>query len=44
MGAVIASIHERRETIRHELQAAAGGSASLAAQVRSARSHMRSRT
>ena len=44
MGAVIASIHERRETIRHELQAAAGGSASLAAQIRSARSHMRSRT
>lgn len=44
MGAVIASIHERREQIRHELQAAAGGSASLAAQIRSARSHMRGRT
>ena len=25
MGLVIASIHERRETVRHELQAAAGG-------------------
>lgn len=44
MGAVIASIHERRESIRHELQAAAGGSASLAAHIRSARSHMRGRT
>jgi CPA2 family monovalent cation:H+ antiporter-2 len=44
MGAVIASIHERRENIRHELQAAAGGSASLAAQIRTARSHMRGRT
>jgi CPA2 family monovalent cation:H+ antiporter-2 len=37
MGAVIASIHERRETIRHELQAAAGGAASLTAQIRRAR-------
>jgi CPA2 family monovalent cation:H+ antiporter-2 len=37
MGAVIASIHERREQIRHELQAAAGGSASLAARIRHAR-------
>jgi CPA2 family monovalent cation:H+ antiporter-2 len=37
MGAVIASIHERREQIRHELQAAAGGAASLAAQIRRAR-------
>ena len=37
MGAVIASIHERREQIRHELQAAAGGAASLAARIRRAR-------
>jgi CPA2 family monovalent cation:H+ antiporter-2 len=37
MGAVIASIHERRERIRHELQAAAGGSASLTARIRRAR-------
>lgn len=41
MGAVIASVHERREQVRHELQAAAGGSASLAAQVRSARSRLK---
>jgi CPA2 family monovalent cation:H+ antiporter-2 len=37
MGAVIASIHERREQIRRELQAAAGGSASLTARIRRAR-------
>ncbi len=37
MGSVIASIHERRERIRQELQAAAGGAASLAAKVRRAR-------
>lgn len=37
MGAVIASIHERREQVRHELQVAAGGSASLAARIRHAR-------
>ncbi len=37
MGSVIASIHERREQVRRELQAAAGGSASLAAQIRRAR-------
>jgi len=37
MGAVIASIHERREEIRNELQAAAGGSTSLTAQLRRAR-------
>jgi CPA2 family monovalent cation:H+ antiporter-2 len=41
MGAVIASIHERREQVRLELQAAAGGSASLAAQIRSARSRLK---
>jgi CPA2 family monovalent cation:H+ antiporter-2 len=37
MGLVIASIHERRETVRHELQAAAGGPTALAATVRRAR-------
>jgi CPA2 family monovalent cation:H+ antiporter-2 len=37
MGLVIASIHERREQIRNELQAAAGGSASLTARLRRAR-------
>jgi CPA2 family monovalent cation:H+ antiporter-2 len=37
MGSVIASIHERREQIRRELQAAAGGSASLTARIRRAR-------
>lgn len=37
MGSVIASIHERREQVRNELQAAAGGPASLRAQLRRAR-------
>jgi CPA2 family monovalent cation:H+ antiporter-2 len=37
MGLVIASIHERRENVRHELQAAAGGPTALAATVRRAR-------
>lgn len=37
MGSVIASIHERRENVRRELQAAAGGSTALAATVRRAR-------
>jgi CPA2 family monovalent cation:H+ antiporter-2 len=37
MGLVIASIHDRREEIRHELQAAAGGEASLTGQIRRAR-------
>jgi CPA2 family monovalent cation:H+ antiporter-2 len=37
MGLVIASIHERRENVRHELQAAAGGATALAATVRRAR-------
>jgi len=37
MGPVIASIHERREQVRNELQAAAGGSASLTARLRHAR-------
>ncbi|MBX9942469.1 MAG: cation:proton antiporter [Reyranella sp.] len=37
MGLVIASIHERREVVRHELQAAAGGAAALTEQIRQAR-------
>ena len=37
MGLVIASIHERREVVRHELQAAAGGPGALAATVRRGR-------
>ena len=37
MGLVIASIHERRELVRHELQAAAGGTASMTDQIRRAR-------
>jgi len=37
MGLVIASIHERRELVRNELQAAAGGTASMTEQIRRAR-------
>ncbi len=37
MGLVIASIHERRETVRRELQAAAGSTSSLTEQIRQAR-------
>jgi monovalent cation:H+ antiporter-2, CPA2 family len=37
MGLVIASIHERRETVRRELQAAAGSAASMTEQIRQAR-------
>lgn len=37
MGLVIASIHERREQVRNELQAAAGGTALLTEQIRRAR-------
>jgi CPA2 family monovalent cation:H+ antiporter-2 len=37
MGLVIASIHEQRDEIRRELQAAAGGEASLTARIRGAR-------
>jgi CPA2 family monovalent cation:H+ antiporter-2 len=37
MGLVIASIHERRESVRHELQAAAGSAAALSEQIRQAR-------
>jgi CPA2 family monovalent cation:H+ antiporter-2 len=42
MGNVIASIHERREQVRNELQAAAGGPTALAATVRRARRARRS--
>jgi CPA2 family monovalent cation:H+ antiporter-2 len=34
MGAVIASVHERRESVRRELQAASGGAGSFTEQVR----------
>jgi CPA2 family monovalent cation:H+ antiporter-2 len=37
MGLVIASIHERRETVRRELQAAAGSASSITDQIRQAR-------
>jgi CPA2 family monovalent cation:H+ antiporter-2 len=37
MGLVIASIHERRETVRQELQAAAGTASLLTEQIRLAR-------
>ena len=37
MGLVIASIHERREQVRNELQAAAGGTGSMTARIRDAR-------
>jgi CPA2 family monovalent cation:H+ antiporter-2 len=37
MGLVIASIHERRETVRRELQAAAGSASSMTEQIRHAR-------
>ena len=41
MGLVIASIHERRELVRHELQAAAGSTAALTEQIRHARQSAR---
>ncbi|HEX9523218.1 MAG TPA: cation:proton antiporter [Reyranella sp.] len=37
MGLVIASIHERREAVRHELQAAAGSTSSITERIRQAR-------
>jgi CPA2 family monovalent cation:H+ antiporter-2 len=37
MGLVIASIHERRETVRRELQTAAGSTSSITDQIRQAR-------
>ncbi len=44
MGLVIASVHERRETVRRELQAAAGSTASLTEQIRLARRDRSSRS
>ncbi|CAN5923522.1 cation:proton antiporter [soil metagenome] len=44
MGLVIASIHERRETVRRELQAAAGSSYSITEQIRQARRDRSSRS
>lgn len=44
MGLVIASIHERRETVRRELQAAAGSSSSITEQIRQARRDHSSRS
>jgi CPA2 family monovalent cation:H+ antiporter-2 len=43
MGLVIASIHERRETVRHELQAAAGSAGSFTEQIRQGRARLGSR-
>jgi CPA2 family monovalent cation:H+ antiporter-2 len=44
MGQVIASVHERRETVRRELQAAAGSAASLTERIRHARRDRSSRS
>lgn len=44
MGLVIASIHERREIVRHELQAAAGSTSSLTEQIRHARRNRSARS
>jgi CPA2 family monovalent cation:H+ antiporter-2 len=44
MGLVIASIHERRELVRRELQAAAGSTSLLTEQIRQARQARRDRT
>jgi monovalent cation:H+ antiporter-2, CPA2 family len=44
MGLVIASVHERREIVRRELQAAAGSAASLTEQIRQARHDRLSRS
>ena len=41
MGLVIASVHERRETVRRELQAAAGSASLLTEQIRQARRTVR---
>jgi CPA2 family monovalent cation:H+ antiporter-2 len=43
MGLVIASIHERREMVRRELQAAAGSAALLTEQIRDARRERKAR-
>jgi CPA2 family monovalent cation:H+ antiporter-2 len=44
MGVVIASIHERREAVRHELQAAAGSTSSITERIRQARRDRPSRS
>ena len=44
MGLVIASIHERREAVRHELQAAAGSTSSITERIRQARRDRSSRS
>jgi CPA2 family monovalent cation:H+ antiporter-2 len=44
MGLVIASVHERRESVRRELQAAAGSASSLTDQIRQARRERPSRS
>jgi monovalent cation:H+ antiporter-2, CPA2 family len=44
MGLVIASIHERREAVRHELQAAAGSTSSITERIRQARRDRPSRS
>jgi CPA2 family monovalent cation:H+ antiporter-2 len=44
MGLVIASIHERREAVRHELQAAAGSTSSITERIRHARHDRPSRS
>jgi CPA2 family monovalent cation:H+ antiporter-2 len=44
MGLVIASIHERREAVRHELQAAAGSTSSITERIRQARHDRPSRS
>ena len=43
-GPVIASIHERREAVRHELQAAAGSTSSITERIRQARRDRPSRS
>ncbi len=44
MGLVIASVHERREAVRHELQAAAGSTSSITERIRHARHDRPSRS
>jgi CPA2 family monovalent cation:H+ antiporter-2 len=44
MGLVIATIHERREAVRHELQAAAGSTSSITERIRQARRDRPSRS
>ena len=44
MGLVIASVHERREAVRRELQAAAGSTSSITERIRQARRDRPSRS